>query len=147
MSYRIIIWEGNELVGKSTLKKEFEIATNFRHLCVDRMFVTSLIYNEFKGRHSDLESQLWTDLENFINEFNPLFVIVKADIEVQKDRFDKRGEWYIKVDELDKLNAMYDKFAIELKRKWPENFIILSNNDREEMKEAISIVINKAEIH
>jgi hypothetical protein len=35
VNYKIIVFEGNELVGKSTLKKQLEITTNFRHLCVD----------------------------------------------------------------------------------------------------------------
>lgn len=143
MSYRIVIFEGNELVGKSTLKKEFEIATNFRHLCVDRMFITSLIYNEFKGRHSDIETQLWKDLDIFIKQFHPLFVIVKTDIEIQKKRFHSRGEWYIKEEELEKINAMYESLSDKLKNKWPNNFIVVSNNNKEEMKKILSILINK----
>jgi thymidylate kinase len=139
-NYKIIVFEGNELVGKSTLKKQLEIKTNFRHLCVDRMFATSIIYNAFKGRHSDLHKQLTEDLESFIKCFDPLFVVVKANLDTQMLRYDKRGEWYIKKEELEALNKAYDDLAATLVERWPANFIVVENNTEEDIEKNLKLI-------
>ena len=139
--YKIIIYEGNECQGKSTLKKEFEKATNFRHLCVDRMFITSIVYNIFKGRHFDLIDKIIDDLSIFICEFDPLFVIVKSDLEIQLKRFDDRGDWYIKKEELNTLNKLFEVTTSLLKAMYSNNFIVVENN----IKEDIELNIKKIE--
>lgn len=145
MDYKIVVFEGNELCGKSTLKKEFEIATNFRHLCIDRMYITSIIYNRFKNRHNDLEETLYDDLDKFIKQFDPLFVIVRADLEVQLKRYDDRGEWYIKREELKTLNEMYAEMYLELINLYPSNIILLENNEMKDIETNVNNIQNYLE--
>lgn len=137
MDYRIIIFEGNECTGKSTLKQKFESATNFRQLCVDRMFVTSIVYNEYKGRHPDLKEKLLKDLDVFIKTFNPLFVVLKTDEQEQEKRFVDRKDWYIKIGELRKIQEKYDAILEDLVKAYPQNFLILYNNNEEDQDRII----------
>ena len=140
MKYRIIIFEGNEAVGKSTLKSKFELATNFKHLCIDRMFVTSLVYNNFKKRHQDLDSVIRNDLDQFIKTFNPLFVYLTSDLDIIKNRFERRGDWYIKFDELKSINQLYGLEINKLIKIYPNNFLILENNKEEDLEKNINLI-------
>jgi hypothetical protein len=104
------------------------------------MFVTSLIYNAFKGRHADLHNEITGDLEAFIKWFDPLFVIVKANLEAQMHRYDKRGEWYIKRDELETINRAYDKLTEQLLERWPTNFLVVENNTEEDIPKNLKLI-------
>lgn len=147
MQYHIIVFEGNDLSGKSTLKSKFERATNFRHLCVDRMFVTSIIYNDYKNRHDDLRDTLYKDLDKFIEVFNPLFVYVIADLKVQLSRFDNRGEDYIKREELRDLNSRFDFFMSKKSLQYPKNFMQVFNNEKSDLDKNILLIQNKLGDH
>jgi len=138
--YKIIVFEGPELVGKSTLKLEFEKATNFRHLCVDRMFVTSIIYNSFKGRHIDLIQSLTEDFKKFVSTFDPLFVYVNANEDVKIDRYNKRGEWYIKPEEFKHLSDVYEVTFNALKKLHPKNILFVENNVEEDIVRNIELI-------
>ena len=146
MSYKIIVFEGPELVGKSTLKLEFEKSTDFRHLCVDRMFITSMIYNSFKGRHADLTSHIMRDFKKFMETFNPLFVYVNADEAVKMERYNKRGEWYIKPDEFKKLSDLYEVTVGALAKLHPKNILFLQNNVEEDIVRNIELINERIEI-
>lgn len=144
--YKIIIFEGPELVGKSTLKLEFEKATNFRHLCVDRMFVTSMIYNAFKGRHADLNDLIMKDFKKFVETFDPLFVYINADEDIKQKRFEKRGEWYIKPEEFKQLFNLYEITFQMLAKLHPKNIIKLMNNDQEDIYKNIVLIEQRLNI-
>lgn len=135
--YRIICFEGGECSGKSTLKKLFEKETNFRHLCVDRMFITSIVYNRHKNRHVDLEKKLYEDLDVFIKVFNPLFVVLNVEESERERRFVERGDWYILQEELSKIQKIYDEVLKNLIDCYPKNFLILDNNTQEDQSKAI----------
>lgn len=141
--YKIIIFEGNELTGKSTLKWEFEKSTNFLHLCVDRMFITSLIYNVYKNRNMDECVDITKDLNKFINEFNPLFVFVEADLDNQLKRYDSRGEDYIKKEELQDLNLLFQSQITHWTEQYPNNFMIVTNNEEKDIVKNIKLIENK----
>ena len=145
-NYRIIVFEGPELVGKSTLKLEFEKATNFRHLCIDRMFVTSMIYNSFKSRHEDLNIPIMKDFKKFVEEFDPLFVYVNADEKIKQQRFEKRGEWYIKPEEFDQLSKLYEITFEMLNVVHPKNILYVKNNIKEDIIKNIELIRQKINI-
>jgi len=90
--YKIIIWEGCDCSGKTTLKERYDRKFGFRDLSVDRMFISGLVYNKVKNRNADLENQIYDDLAKFINVFDPVFVHVKSPDEVVYARFLKRGD-------------------------------------------------------
>lgn len=144
--YKIVIFEGPELVGKSTLKLEFEKATNFRHLCVDRMFVTSIIYNGFKKRHPDLNGPILKDFKTFIEVYNPLFVYVNADEDIKIDRYNKRGEWYIKPKEFKELSDTYQATFDMLVRLHPKNILYVKNNIEEDIVKNIDLIEQRLNI-
>lgn len=144
--YKIIIFEGPELVGKSTLKLEFEKATNFRHLCIDRMFVTSMVYNGFKGRHSDLNKLIAKDFKTFVETFSPLFVYVNASEEIKQKRFKERGEWYIKPEEFKQLSNLYEITFQMLAKFHPKNIIKLMSNEQEDIIKNIDLIEQRLNI-
>lgn len=139
--YRIVCFEGGECSGKSTLKKLFEKETNFRHLCVDRMFITSIVYNKHKNRHPDLEEKLYKDLDIFIETFNPLFVVLNVDEQERERRFVDRGDWYILQNELSSIQSIYDEVLKDLIEQYPENFLILDNNSKKDQENAIKSIM------
>jgi len=141
--YKILVIEGGECVGKSTLKKEVEIKTNFRHLCIDRMFITSIVYNTYKNRHSDLTKSLYEDLDTFIKTFDPLFVVLHVRDDIQRARFENRGDWYIKkADELLEIEKIYEEVVSSLLIKYPRNFVLLLNENEKESENNVEIIIN-----
>lgn len=142
-NYKIVVFEGNEATGKSSLKKQFEVATNFKHLCVDRMFITSIVYNQYKNRHPELKNELLKDLEIFIEAFNPLFVVLKVDEKEQEKRFLKRGDWYIRITELREIEKNYDEVLKDLVGIYPQNFLILQNNTEEDQVKNVEKIIEK----
>ena len=144
--YKIIVFEGPELVGKSTLKLEFEKATNFRHLCIDRMFVTSMIYNGFKNRHPDLNKPIIADFKKFVETFDPLFVYVNASEEIKQQRFKERGEWYIKPEEFKQLSNLYEITFQMLTKLHPKNIIKLMNNNEEDIVKNIDLIEQRLNI-
>lgn len=128
MKHRIVVFEGCDCSGKTTLRQAYDKKTNFHSLVIDRMYVSSFIYNEVRDRHADLKKELENEFHRFINEFNPLFVIRHPSLEIIKRRFTKRGDWLIKHEELEKIYKLYSRFAEGM--QFHENFLIL-DDDRE----------------
>jgi len=127
--YEIIIFEGPDCSGKSTLKRAFEKKTNYRHLCVDRMFITSMVYNKCFERHEDLELHLEGDILAFDEHMDPMFVYVKTDIDVIYDRIQSRGDDMLtNKDILQKVVDEYDK-TIEYLKSIDVRILIVDGND------------------
>jgi len=61
----MIIFEGPDGVGKSTLKKAFSKATNERYTCIDRMFPSDIIYAGKYGRGLEFINKKRKELEDF----------------------------------------------------------------------------------
>jgi hypothetical protein len=55
-------------------------------------------------------------------------------------RYDKRGEWYIKKEELEVINKAYDDLSRQLVDKWPANFIVIENNTEEDILKNLKLI-------
>ncbi len=85
----IIIFEGPDKVGKSTLLKAVAKARNYKDVYVDRMFVSDIIYNEkFNRRNNKFLEQM----QVFLKYCNPLYIFITAEIPDLKLAFKKRKE-------------------------------------------------------
>lgn len=49
---KIIVFEGLDGSGKSTLKKEVDKITNYKYVCMDRFTGSTLIYDEYTQRQN-----------------------------------------------------------------------------------------------
>jgi len=107
--YKIIIFEGPDCSGKSTIKSALEKHTNYKHLCVDRMFITSLVYNKIINRNKDIEHDILRDLNEFAN-LKPIFIHVITDPDTIWNRINRRG------DDMLTTEALVIKICAEYKR-------------------------------
>jgi len=142
--YRIIVFEGCDCAGKTTLRHEYDKATNFRQLVVDRMFLSSLVYNSVRERHDDLHDKILDDMNDFISRYDPLFVIRQPSLEVIERRFKSRGDWHIKFEELKEIYEEYNGY-ISFLRNHP-NFLIL-DDDAEVHEHVIKIISRVSEMN
>lgn len=53
---KIIIFEGTDKVGKSTLYKEFNEATNYSFFCIDRFTASGYVYDKVYNREDRVEA-------------------------------------------------------------------------------------------
>jgi len=55
---KLVVFEGVDRSGKSTLAKEFNKQTNFKHIVVDRAFLSQAAYSIIYNREKNLDSIL-----------------------------------------------------------------------------------------
>lgn len=86
----IIIFEGPDGVGKTTLFKALAKARNYKDVYVDRMFVSDLVYASKFNR--PLNRRFYEDFAKFVHNCYPIFVFVKADVANIIETYMNRGE-------------------------------------------------------
>lgn len=129
--YKILIFEGIDCSGKSTIKSAFEKKTKFKHLCVDRMFVTSIVYNRVFERNRKDENILTLDMLKFVRTFDPIFVYVNTPKEDIMQRIVNRGDDMVKnMDILESLDDEYRAMFFFLKSCFPRNVIEIDGSQK-----------------
>lgn len=63
---KLIIFEGVDGSGKTSLKNSFNISTEFRHYVVDRLFVSNYVYN------SKYQRDVGDDISYYVDVFKDL---------------------------------------------------------------------------
>lgn len=72
MKSTIIIFEGADKTGKTTLINKFNKQTNFKYLVLDRFTISSRVYNHFFSRNRE---EYYKGIENvFCESFNVLLI-------------------------------------------------------------------------
>ncbi len=86
----LILFEGVDKSGKTTLLAEFNKLTNFKHWALDRSFISSLVYNELFGRN---DKEHYLNIQEIVkNSFNVVIVYVESDVELIKERLELHNE-------------------------------------------------------
>ena len=81
----LVIFEGADKTGKSSIIECFRKATNFKHTVIDRAFISSAVYNIKFNRNYD--SLYYIDqLRQISSNVKVLIVLCTADVDVIKDR-------------------------------------------------------------
>ena len=57
---KIIIFEGVDCTGKTTLKTNFEELTKYKHVCIDRAFLSQAVYAYLRGEEK--EANEWLEI-------------------------------------------------------------------------------------
>lgn len=90
MKNTIIVFEGADKTGKTTLINRFNKQTNFKYLVLDRFTISSKVYNEYFSRNRE---EYYKNIENiFCNSFNVLLIYCYCSESDNKKRLIDNGE-------------------------------------------------------
>lgn len=136
----LIVFEGVDKSGKSTLIKRFNKKTNFKYVVLDRFTTSSKVYDHFFGRD---RTEYYNDIEIKANmNYNLLIVYCYAPIEVIKERLEAANEKLPK--ELSNIKEVKKHFEHTLKLR--SNFTNVLNIDTSEDElKCLDNILNKVE--
>lgn len=137
----IIIFEGVDKSGKTSLKDEFNKRTNFSYIVLDRFTTSSKVYNDSFNR--DKKNILYYDeVEKIMSEmFNVIVIYCCCDTHIIKERLIANNE--VLPDELKFIDEIKYKFYNELKKsKYSHILYVDTSNDIDSCIEYIIENIN-----
>jgi thymidylate kinase len=109
MKQQIIIFEGVDKSGKTTLLNKFNKETNFKYWVMDRSIISSLVYNELFKRND--EDYYISILETMLENFDILFVYCYADIKDINERLYLHNESLPKeLSRIEKVQKLYKEY-------------------------------------
>jgi thymidylate kinase len=82
---KLVIFEGADKVGKTTLFKMFRAATHYIPLAIDRFTGSNFVYDRYYGRDTSEEAYLKSETE-IQKIFDCYLIVLTADPKVIKDR-------------------------------------------------------------
>ena len=85
-----VIFEGPDLSGKTTIKREFDKRSGYRCITYDRGPITNLVYNKLWSRNRDQDRELWTEIERMGD--NVIWVYVEVPTQELIRRLKDRGD-------------------------------------------------------
>lgn len=86
MEPKLIIIEGTDRVGKSTLIEELHKATNYKHIINDRGVLSNIVYSQVYGRMTPELSKQYKELEKQIAKTNHLVIYLTCDAKILEQR-------------------------------------------------------------
>ena len=89
MNPYIVIFDGPDKTGKSTLKDAFNKATNYLHFVIDRGPLSNLVYNTIFNRNHDID---YSKMINHLSSFNHLIVLCSAPENLVNERLEANNE-------------------------------------------------------
>jgi len=102
-SIKIVVFEGCDGSGKTTLMRAFNIATNYKHLCIDRFTGSMFTYAYDKSRSVAVSEIL--NAENILNDcFDTYLILCNCEPVTINARLDA------KMDSLDRSKVRYHIF-------------------------------------
>lgn len=140
-----IFFEGVDKVGKTTLLRAFNKASNYKHFCVDRCLGSAFVYDLITGRRNRFKelSEIERELASF--KSTPIItVLLTCDKEVIIERIKKEDERPQKRIEFleEALNAYkkYQKFT-----RIPLEIVDTTNKSIDDTVKEILVIISKYE--
>ena len=140
----LVIFEGVDKSGKTTLKDEFNKRTNFKYVVLDRLTTSSKIYNEFFERD---RLEYYENFEDVVREsFNVLVVLCECDTSLIVERLAKANEKLPR--QLENIDEVKKRFEEVLERSY-ENYTVIdtSKTSIKECVESIIAIVNRMEVH
>lgn len=132
----LIIFEGVDKSGKTTLKDKFNKATNFNYVVLDRLTTSSKIYNNFFERD---RLEYYENFERSVKRnFNILVVLCECKTETIIERLKNANEFLPeKLMDIDKVKAA---FREEVDNSF-DNYIVIDTE--EEIDECVNTLVNR----
>lgn len=140
-----IFFEGVDKVGKTTLLRAVDKATNYRHFCIDRCLGSAYTYDLITKRRNRFE-QLASIEKEFasIKSIPMITILLKCDRDVLVERIKKEDEFSDdRIEFLDKALEAYEKY--QQVTSLPLEVVDTTNKSIEDTVKEIIIKINKYE--
>lgn len=132
----LVIFEGVDKSGKTTLKTLFNAETNFSYVVLDRLTTSSKIYNKLFNRGRE---EYYEEFDSAIYKyFNVLTVLCVAECDEIKERLESSQEVLPK--ELEDIENIQQMFVEQT--KGIENLLVL-NTSKMNKKECVSLIVKK----
>ena len=133
----LIIFEGADKTGKTTIRDRFNKKTNFGYVVLDRLTTSSKIYNEFFGR--DRLGYYKTIEDAMIKAFNVLVVLCECDTEIILERLRNANEEL--PEQLRNVDEVKKAFREEVERSFI-NYVVIDTTNKE-IDECVDSIITR----
>lgn len=140
----LIIFEGVDKTGKTTIKDAFNKATKFKYVVLDRLTTSSKVYNEIYKRD---RKDYYENFESSIaKNFSTMVVLCESDTEDIIKRLCEANEILPK--ELEDIEMVKNKFREHIFNSELRSRVLIINTSMHSVSESVSIIkkeINKME--
>lgn len=128
----LVIFEGLDKTGKTTLIGEVNKATGFKHIVLDRFAVSSIVYSKLLNRGYE---QMYYDILNVVKQTNVMMVYCYTDKETWENRVTQYDEKlpHLRSD----FNKLNDMFLSEIIRSGIETLFVDTTKPIEECVKTI----------
>lgn len=135
-----LIWEGPDLVGKTTTRKLVEKQREGKDIVIDRFLGSNIVYGHVFDRYSKEDfDRLYFNEYKFSKLFNPVLIYLWAPVvEIQKRAKEMKHEKISKKNLIKTLN-MFDKYFDEMTEY--KNKIKINTN-KYKQKEVVEQIID-----
>ena len=133
----LIIFEGVDKTGKTTIRDRFNKKTNFGYVVLDRLTTSSKIYNEFFER--DRLDYYKTIEDAMIKAFNVLVVLCECDTEIILERLRNANEEL--PEQLRNIDEVKKAFREEVERSFI-NYVVIDTTNKE-IDECVDSIITR----
>ena len=104
----ILLLEGCDKTGKTTLHKNIHEATDYKHVIFERGFASGFVYNTIMGR-SETNLEYYLKYDRLLSPY-VLLIYLYADPETLKVRFEKENEDFISSDKINEILFTYQYY-------------------------------------
>lgn len=107
----LVILEGSDKAGKSTIYQAFRRATDYQPLIIDRFIGSNIVYDQLYERKDSEEIEEYYQLENeLVKVFNPLVVYLWAPISTLLNRSIQKGEIESERYDIENISWYYNEY-------------------------------------
>lgn len=132
----LVIFEGVDKSGKTTLNDKFNKETDFRYVVLDRLTTSSKVYNNLFCRD---RIDYYNKFEDSLKmTFNILVVLCECDTNLVIERLRKANETL--PEQLKDIDKVKKSFYIEIERSF-DNFMII--NTEEDINDCVERIIKR----
>lgn len=109
----ILVFEGPDKVGKSSLIREINQRTDFQYLCIDRFIGSAWVYDNLSGRRTRTEELMTTERELAqLQETKVINVILTCDEGILQNRVIAKDEAAVdRIKFLERAIQLYQEYA------------------------------------
>ena len=135
----LVILEGADKSGKSTIYQAFRRATSYQPLVIDRFIGSNIVYDQLHGRTHSGSIEEYYEIEDKLSEiFNPLLVYLHAPISLLIDRSTDAGDIRKEEHDISNIPWYYNTYLNHT------SLPVLSINTRlYTINETVEMIINK----
>ena len=141
----ILIFEGGDRAGKTSLRELVRKVRNHEDVTLDRYFGSMIVYGRMFHNYTEEQVKDWYIKEALMDKvFNPILIYVKCSIDKLQERIRNTGHEVITEDILKRTIEEYDRYFKESPYKY-KLMIDTSNLSTEEVCDKLIDYLTKIE--